>query len=128
MSVESMCSCTDAFRRLALRMHSVGASPKRLWTDLGRATSVSKRRLEMPLILDIDELADRLPEMLAEVEAGHEVVLSRGTTPVARVSKEMPPPDREKVEAAIASILETRQRLPRTTAEEILEWRDEGRR
>ena len=82
----------------------------------------------MTLTFDVDDLAARLPEMLAEVEAGHEVVIARGTTPVARVKKEPERPNREQVEAAIAAIKEIRKGIPPTTAEEILAWRDEGRR
>ena len=80
------------------------------------------------MTFDVDDLAARLPEMLAEVEAGRDVVISRGAVPVARIRREVPPIDREKVAAAIREIKEIRRGISPTTAEEILAWRDEGRR
>ena len=82
----------------------------------------------MTLTFDVDDLATRLPEMLAEVEAGHEIVIARGAKPVARVKKEPERPSREETSAAIAEIKEIRRGIPSTTADEILAWRDEGRR
>ena len=82
----------------------------------------------MTLRIDVEEGAARWPEIVAEVEAGREVVIARGAVPVATLRKEPSAPDREKVEAAIARIMEIRRGIPPTTTEEILEWRDEGRR
>ena len=82
----------------------------------------------MTLTFDVEDLVTRLPEMLAEVEAGHDVLIARGSKAVARVRKEPERPDREQVEAAIAAIKEIRKDIPPTTADEILAWRDEGRR
>ena len=80
----------------------------------------------MPLTVDVDEAAARLPEMLAEVEAGRDVVISRGAEEVARMTKVEKP--KLTPQEAIDAIIEARSRMPRATAEEILEWRDEGRR
>ncbi len=80
----------------------------------------------MPLMVDVDEAAARLPEMLAEVEAGREVVISRGAEEVARMTKVEKP--KLTPQEAIDAIFEARRGLPPTTAEEILAWRDEGRR
>ena len=82
----------------------------------------------MTLTFDIDGLAARLPELLAEIEAGHEILIARGAKPVARVKKEPEHPNREGVEAAIAEIRARRRQLPPTTLDEILQWRDEDRR
>ena len=80
----------------------------------------------MTITFDIDELAERLPEFLAEVEAGHRILITRGSEPLAQVL------NAEKSnftsQQAIDAILDIRSRMPRATAEEILEWRDEGRR
>ncbi len=80
----------------------------------------------MTITFDVDDLAARLPEFLAEVEAGHQILIARGSEPLAHVVKaEKPTFTSQK---AIDAILEMRSRMPRATAEEILEWRDEGRR
>ena len=80
----------------------------------------------MTITFDIDELAERLPEFLAEVEAGHRILITRGSEPLAQVL------NAEKSnftsQQAIDAILDIRSRMPRATPEEILEWRDEGRR
>ena len=82
----------------------------------------------MTMTFDVDELAARLPEMLAEVEAGRDVVIARGSVPVATVKREPRRPSPEEVERAIREIKEIRRSIQPTTAEEILAWRDEGRR
>ena len=80
----------------------------------------------MTMTFDVDDLAARLPEFLAEVEAGHQILIARGSEPLAHVVKaEKPTFTSQK---AIDAVLEMRSRMPRATAEEILEWRDEGRR
>ena len=77
---------------------------------------------------DVDELGSRLPEMLAEVEAGHEVLLARGARPLARVTKEIERSDHQTIENAIADTRARRRLLPRTSIEDIIQWRDEDRR
>lgn len=80
----------------------------------------------MTLTFDVDDLAARLSELLAEVEAGHQVLIARGSEPLAHVVKaEKPAFTSQK---AIDTILNMRSRMPHATAEDILEWRDEGRR
>ena len=81
----------------------------------------------MTLTIAVDELATRLPEMLAEVEAGHEVVLARGAQPVAKVER-LSPHSPEDVDAAIASLRENRKNFAPITMDEIIEWKYEGRR
>ncbi len=81
---------------------------------------------EMTLRIDVEEGAARWRELLAEVEAGRDVVIARGAETVARVTKaDVPQIGRQ---AAIEAIFEARRGLPSTTVEEILAWRDEGRR
>ncbi len=80
----------------------------------------------MTLTFDVDDLAARLPELLAEVEAGHQILIARGSEPLAHVVKAEKPSFTSQ--RAINTILDLRRRMPRATAEEILEWRDEGRR
>ena len=41
----------------------------------------------MSLTVDVNEAAARISEMLAEVEAGREVLIARGTQPIAEREK-----------------------------------------
>jgi prevent-host-death family protein len=69
----------------------------------------------------------RFAELLDEVERGETVVITRHGRPVAHLV-----PDhvarREETRRALDAIKELRKRGPRATVEEILAWRDEGRR
>jgi prevent-host-death family protein len=69
----------------------------------------------------------RLAELLDEVERGETFVITRRGRPVARLA---PDPARRQrdIEQAIADIREMRKHTGRATLEEILSWRDEGRR
>ena len=81
----------------------------------------------MTLTIDIDEGAARWQELIAEVEAGNDVVLARGAQLVARIEK-MPQHSPEDVDAAIASLRENRRNFAPITIDEIIEWKNEGRR
>jgi prevent-host-death family protein len=69
----------------------------------------------------------KLAELLDEVERGATVVITRHGKAIARLV-----PDEEARQAdarrAIAEIKEMRKHTGRATVEEILAWRDEGRR
>jgi prevent-host-death family protein len=66
-------------------------------------------------------------ELLDEVERGETVVITRHGKPVARLV-----PDEEarqaRVREAIEGIKELRKRTKPTTIEEIIAWKNEGRR
>jgi prevent-host-death family protein len=66
-------------------------------------------------------------ELLDEVERGETVVITRHGKPVARLV-----PDAEarqkRVRQAIEGIKELRKRTKPTTIEEIIAWKNEGRR
>ena len=81
----------------------------------------------MSITVDIDEGAARWSELLAEGEAGNEVMISRGTRLVARMAR-VPQPASEDVDAAIASLRENRKHFAPITIDEIIEWKNEGRR
>ena len=66
----------------------------------------------MSLTVKIGEAKTRLSELLAKVEAGEEVVIARGHEPIAR----------------LAEVKAARANRAKTTPEELLAWRDEGRR
>jgi prevent-host-death family protein len=69
----------------------------------------------------------RLAELLDEVERGETVVITRHGKPIARLTREE---DERRADArrAMAEIEEMRKTAPRVTVEEILSWRDEGRK
>ena len=79
----------------------------------------------MTIIVKIGDAKTRLSELIAKVEAGEEFIIARGDTPVARLSRVRRDND---VRAAIADILAARAGLKATKPEELLNWRDTGRR
>ena len=130
------------FEHIALKSRALLNAPSRFGALHGRSDRSAGRRLlhragvlsvlaatmesEMTLRIDVEEGAARWRELLAEVEAGRDVVIARGAETVARVTKaDVPQIDGQ---AAIEAIFEARRGLPSTTVEEILAWRDEGRR
>jgi antitoxin (DNA-binding transcriptional repressor) of toxin-antitoxin stability system len=81
--------------------------------------------LMMAVTVKVAEAKTHLSELLAKVEAGEEVIISRGNTPVARLSRIRREND---IDALVAEIRAQRAGRQPTTQEEIREWRDEGRR
>lgn len=73
------------------------------------------------------ELKAKLAEFLDEVENGQTLVVTRHGKPIARIV-----PDEEirraRSREAIQRIMEARKTAQSATVEEILQWRDEGRR
>ena len=78
----------------------------------------------MTLIVKIGEAKAHFSELLAKVEAGEEIIIARGPTPVARLTRLPKPND---LAALIAEVKAARADRPATTPEELLAWRDEGR-
>jgi prevent-host-death family protein len=81
----------------------------------------------MTIRVKVGEAKAHLSELLAKVEAGEEVVISRGDKPVAKLTHIPETSDRSDVAAAIERILARQQGRQPTTAEEIRAWIDEGR-
>lgn len=79
----------------------------------------------MAVTVKVAEAKTHLSELLAKVEAGEEVIISRGNTPIARLSRIRREND---IDALISEIKAQRAGRQPTTQEEIREWRDEGRR
>jgi prevent-host-death family protein len=72
------------------------------------------------------EAKTHLPRLLAEVEAGGEVVITKHGKPIARlVPVDEPAVD---ISALIAEIKAARVGRPRVTQDEIRSWIEEGRR
>lgn len=79
----------------------------------------------MTVSVKVAEAKAHLSELLAKVEAGEEVIISRGNTPIAKLSRIR---RENKVEALIAEIKAQRLTRQTTTQDEIREWIEEGRR
>jgi len=77
----------------------------------------------MPITVKVGEAKTHLSELLAKVEAGEEVIISRGNAPVARLTRIRSEADDA---GAIAAVRALRARAKPVTTEEILAWRHEG--
>ena len=76
------------------------------------------------------EAKTKLSELLDMVERGEEVTITRHGEPVAKLVPVRAVDEQARLRALIDEIKETRAAsgLSRTTVDEILEWRKEGRR
>ncbi|HEX5234698.1 MAG TPA: type II toxin-antitoxin system Phd/YefM family antitoxin [Silvibacterium sp.] len=73
------------------------------------------------------EAKTHLPQLLDDVERGATLIITRHGRPIARLVPE--PVERQaEVEESVRRIQARRQRNQHVTVEEILSWRDEGRR
>jgi len=79
----------------------------------------------MTITVKVGEAKTHLSDLLAKVEAGEEVIISRGNEPIAKLTRIQRDDDLDRV---IAEIKATRATRAKTSIEEILSWRDEGRR
>ncbi|PZX14196.1 prevent-host-death family protein [Palleronia aestuarii] len=79
----------------------------------------------MSFVIKTGEAKTRLSELIALVEAGEEVTIARGDTPVARLISVKRHSD---ADSAVADILMARSALSTTSSEELISWRDAGRR
>ena len=83
----------------------------------------------MTVTVKVDDAGTQLAELLARVEAGEEVILSRGGEPVARVTAIAALlPVTGDHNSVMDEILAARARLAPTTASEIDRWKKMGRR
>ncbi|HEV7877890.1 type II toxin-antitoxin system prevent-host-death family antitoxin [Bradyrhizobium sp.] len=77
--------------------------------------------------IQASEAKAKFSELLDQVERGETIAITRHGRIVARIT-----PDeeakRQRAREAIKDILELRKTAPGATVEEILQWRDEGRR
>ena len=77
----------------------------------------------MSIQVKIGEAKARLFELLAKIEAGEEVVISRDNVPAARVTRIE---RTERYKAIILAMRQDRATQKVVTREEILHWRQEG--
>jgi antitoxin (DNA-binding transcriptional repressor) of toxin-antitoxin stability system len=81
--------------------------------------------MDMTITVKVGEAKTHLSELLAKVEAGEEVIIARGNEPIAKLSRIQR--DRD-LDGLIAEMRAMRAKRQKATVEEILAWRDEGRR
>ncbi len=79
----------------------------------------------MAITVNVGEAKTRLSELLAKVEAGEEIIIARDSHPIAKLSRLR---DENDLDALIAEVRAARVGRAPTTIEEILAWRDDGRR
>ena len=71
----------------------------------------------------IGEAKTHLSALLAEVEAGEDLIICRGSTPIARVTRI---DDGREHAALCATLRREREKQKAVTTAEILSWRHEG--
>lgn len=79
----------------------------------------------MTRTVKVAEAKTHLSELLTRVELGEEIVIARGDTPVARL---VPIDDEERRANLIRLIRRDRAKNKPVSLDEILQWRDEGRK
>ena len=79
----------------------------------------------MSLTLTIGEAKARFSELVAKAEAREEIIIARGHVRVARLVR-LPRPD--AFSAVVAEVKAARADRAATRPEELMAWRDEGRR
>ncbi|RWB68869.1 type II toxin-antitoxin system prevent-host-death family antitoxin [Mesorhizobium sp.] len=79
----------------------------------------------MTITVKVAEAKTHLSELLAKVEAGEEVIISRGNDPIAKLSRIRKDTD---LTALIEEVRAARARAQPVTTEEILAWKHEGHR
>ncbi|KAB2766077.1 type II toxin-antitoxin system prevent-host-death family antitoxin [Brucella anthropi] len=79
----------------------------------------------MTVTVKVAEAKTHLSDLLARVEAGEEVIISRGNTPIARL---VALDERRQRLAAIEAVRTFRAQAQPVTQDEIRSWIEEGRR
>ncbi|KQR36162.1 prevent-host-death protein [Rhizobium sp. Leaf155] len=79
----------------------------------------------MSTTVKVSEAKAHLSELLVRVEAGEDVIISRGNDPIVRMSKIRKESD---LQLLMNEVRAARSRATRSAHDEILSWRDEGRR
>ena len=78
--------------------------------------------------VSLAEARANIAELLDAVERGETVQISPKGEALRETSSLTDEERRERARRAMEAIMETRKTAPRVTTEEILRWRDEGRR
>ncbi|TIM70308.1 MAG: type II toxin-antitoxin system prevent-host-death family antitoxin [Mesorhizobium sp.] len=79
----------------------------------------------MTITVKVGEAKTHLSNLLAKVEAGEEVIISRGNEPIAKLSRI---PKINDLGALIEDVRAARSRAKPVTAEEVLAWKHDSHR
>lgn len=79
----------------------------------------------MSTTVKVSEAKAHLSELLVRVEAGEDVIISRGNDQIVRMSRIRKESD---LQLLMNEVRAARSRATPSTHDEILSWRDEGRR
>lgn len=79
----------------------------------------------MSTTVKVSEAKAHLSELLARVEAGEDVIIARGNDPIARLSRIARETD---LQLLVNEVRGARAKLALSSHEDILSWRDDGRR
>ncbi len=82
----------------------------------------------MPMIIDVKEAAALFEDLVARAEAGEEIVIFCDGAPVAKLAALDPEAQRAASEKTIEDVRAFRARAKPVTAEELIAWKNEGRR
>ncbi len=78
--------------------------------------------------IQASEAKAKFAELLDQVERGDTIVITRHGKAIARIEPAGQEDMKAAARAAMKRIMEARKTAPSVTVEELLEWRDEGRR
>lgn len=79
----------------------------------------------MSTTVKVAEAKAHLSELLARVEAGEEIIIARGNDPIVRLSRIRKETD---LQLLVNEVRAARNKAQPVTHEEVMSWRDEGRR
>ena len=79
----------------------------------------------MTTTVKVGEAKTHLSDLLARVEAGEEIIIARGDSPIAKLTRIEKPND---LAAVLADARAARARAKPVTRQEVLAWRREGAR
>ena len=82
----------------------------------------------MPLTIDKKEAEARFEELVAKAEAGEEIVICRDGAPVAQLAAFDAGARPAAIEKTVERCAHFARRAKRGTAEELIAWKNEGRR
>jgi prevent-host-death family protein len=82
----------------------------------------------MPITVDLPDAAARLEELITQVEAGQEVIVFRDGAPIAKLTGFDAERRRAALEQTIEDVRAIRARAQPATVEELIAWKNEGRR
>ena len=88
-------------------------------------TGTQPERRAMTTTVKISEAKTHLSDLLVRAEAGEDIIIARGNDPIIRLARIAKETD---MQLLLAEVRAARQKAAASTHEEILSWRDEGRR